>query len=258
MRIKQSVSAPMFMFGPGMTFEQIAEEVARIGYAGIEVWGCDDVEFPKQCELANKLGLRMSSFIGTGAPLNDPATRDQAVADLTKSIDIAAEFDVPGLICLCGDRREGVSDEQAIEDTAATLAAAAPHAEAKGVTLNLELLNSKVDHIGYQCDRTSWAVAVVEAVNSPRVKILYDIYHMAIMEGDLIRTIGDNSQWMGHFHAAGNPGRHELDDSQEINYTAVCKAIAATDYDGFVAHEFSPTGDPIAAMEDAFRRCDVE
>jgi hydroxypyruvate isomerase len=247
----------MFMFGKGMAFEQVADACADIGYAGIEVWGCDDVEFPKQCEYARAKGLRMTSFIGGGAPLNDPATRGQAVEELAKSVDIAAKFDVPGLICICGDRREGVSDEEALVDTAETLKAAAPHAEANCVTLNLELLNSKVDHIGYQCDCTEWAVGVVEKVNSPRVRVLYDIYHMAIMEGDLIRTIQNNIQWFGHFHTAGNPGRHEFDDSQELNYTGICSGIAATDYDGYVAHEFSPTGDPIDALKDAFRRCDV-
>ena len=257
MRIKQSVSAPTFMFGAGMSFEQVAEAAADIGYAGVEVWGCDDVEFPEQCEFAHKKGLRMTSFIGTGEPLNDPAVRDQAVADMIKSIDIAADHDVPGLICICGDRRDGVSDAQGIIDTAEALKAAAPHAEEKGVVLNLELLNSKVDHIGYQCDRTAWAVEVVRQADSSHVRILYDIYHMAIMEGDLIRTIRDNIEWFGHFHTAGNPGRHEIDDSQELNYTAICKAIADTDYSGYVAHEFTPTGDPIEAMKDAFVRCDV-
>ncbi|HDZ20652.1 hypothetical protein LCGC14_0418890 [marine sediment metagenome] len=257
MRIKQSISAPMFTYSAGMTFEQVVDAAVDIGYAGVEVWGCDDVEFPKQCELIHSKGLRMTSFIGTSAPLNYPAVRDEAVATMTKCIDTAAKFDVPGLICLCGDRREGISDQQGIEDTAETLKAAAPHAEKMGVTLNLELLNSKVDHIGYQCDCTTWAVEVVRRVNSPQVKILYDIYHLAIMEGDLIRTIRENIEWFGHFHTAGNPGRHEIDDSQELNYTAICRAIAETDYDGYVAHEFSPTGDPIAALKDAFARCDV-
>jgi len=254
MRIKQSVSAPTFM-SRGMTFQQVADAAADIGYAGIEVWGADDLS--AQCDYARKLGLRMTSFIGTGPALNDPAVRDQAVETMIKCIDLAAEHDVPGLICICGNRREGHSDQQGIIDTAETLAAAAPHAENKGVTLNLELLNSKVNHIGYQCDRTAWAVEVVRRVNSPRVKILYDIYHMAIMEGDLIRTIRDNIQWLGHFHTAGNPGRNEIDDSQELNYTAICRAIARTDYDGYVAHEFTPVGDPIAALEDAFNRCNV-
>ncbi len=240
-----------------MSFEQVAEAAADIGYAGVEVWGCDDVEFPKQCKFAHKKRLRMTSFIGTGAPLNDPDARDQAVADMIKSIDIAADHDVPGLICICGDRRDGVSDEQGIIDTVEALKAVAPHAEEKGVALNLELLNSKVDHIGYQCDSTAWAVEVIRQVDSSHVRILYDIYHMAIMEGDLIRTIRSNIEWFGHFHTAGNPGRHEIDDSQELNYTAICRAIADTDYAGYVAHEFTPTGDPIEAMKDAFVRCDV-
>jgi len=255
MRIKQSVSAPTFMYSAGMTFERVADAAADIGYAGVEVWGAD--ELATQCDFARKLGLRMTSFIGTGEPLNDPAVRDEAVQTMVKSIDMAADLDIPGLICICGDRREGLSDAQGVIDTAEALKAAAPHAEEKGVTLNMELLNSKVDHIGYQCDRTAWAVEVVRQVNSPRVRILYDIYHMAIMEGDLIRTIRDNIEWLGHFHTAGNPGRHEIDDSQEINYTAICKAIAETDYDGYVAHEFTPTGDAIEAMKDAFARCDV-
>ena len=257
MRVKQSISAPMFMFGKGMPFEDVADAAARIGYAGVEVWGSDDVEFPRQCEYAQKLGLRMTGFIGNESPLNDPATRDKAIDEITANIDRAAKFDVPGLICLCGDRREGVTDDQGADDVAKLLSAVAPHAEAKNVVVNLELLNSKVDHIGYQCDNTAWAVDIVRRVGSPCIRVLYDIYHMAIMEGDLIRTIRDNIQWIGHFHTAGNPGRHEIDDSQELNYTAICKAIADTGYTGYVAHEFIPKGDPIEAMKDAFVRCDV-
>ena len=257
MRIKQSISAPMFMYGKGMSFEDVADTAKRIGFDGVEVWGCDDVEFPKQCDYARKLGLRMTGFIGNEAPLNDPATRDRAAEEITANIDIAAKFDVPGLICLCGDRHDGVSDAEGADATVELLKAVAPHAEAKGVIVNLELLNSKVDHIGYQCDSTGWAVDVVRRVDSPRVRVLYDIYHMAIMEGDLIRTIRENIEWFGHFHTAGNPGRNEMDDSQELNYTGICRAIAETDYDGYVAHEFMAVGDPIAALQDAFDRCNV-
>ena len=257
MRIKQSISAPMFMYGKGMSFEDVADAAARIGYAGVEVWGSDDVEFPKQCEYARKLGLRMTGFIGNESPLNDPAARDKAIEEITANIDRAATFDVPGLICLCGDRREGVSDEQGADDVVELLSAAAPHAEANNVIVNLELLNSKVDHIGYQCDNTAWAVDIARRVGSPRIRVLYDIYHMAIMEGDLIRTIRENAEWFGHFHTAGNPGRKDMDDTQELNYTGICKAIAETDYDGYVAHEFMATGDPIAALQDAFDRCNM-
>jgi hydroxypyruvate isomerase len=131
----------------------------------------------------------------------------------------------------------------------------APYAEQKGVNLNLELLNSKVDHPGYQCDHTAWGVAVCERVNSPRVKLLYDIYHMQIMEGDVIRTIRDNIKWIGHFHTAGNPGRNDLNDTQELNYAGICRAIAATGYGLYVGHEFRPKGDPIAALHETFAIC---
>jgi hydroxypyruvate isomerase len=124
------------------------------------------------------------------------------------------------------------------------------------VTLVLELLNSKVDHADYQCDHTVWGAAVCEAVNSPRVKLLYDIYHMQIMEGDIIRTLRANIHHIGHFHTAGNPGRHELDGNQELYYPAIMKAISATDYEGYVGQEFSPVGETVHALEAAYRMCD--
>ncbi len=126
------------------------------------------------------------------------------------------------------------------------------------MTLVLELLNSKVDHADYQCDRTAWGVAVCRMVDSPRVRLLYDIYHMQIMEGDLIRTIRENHQFFGHYHTAGNPGRNEIDDTQEISYPAVVRAIGATGYAGYIGQEFIPRGDPVAALRDAFERCHVD
>jgi hydroxypyruvate isomerase len=120
----------------------------------------------------------------------------------------------------------------------------------------MELLNSKVNHPGYQCDHTAWGVAVCEKVNSPRVKLLYDIYHMQIMEGDVIRTIRDNIRWIGHFHTAGNPGRNDMDDAQELNYAGICRGIAATGYPYYVGHEFVPKGDLIEALRAAFALCD--
>jgi hydroxypyruvate isomerase len=130
-------------------------------------------------------------------------------------------------------------------------------AEQAGVNLVLELLNSRVDHPDYQCDRSEWGVRVVELVGSPRVKLLYDIYHAQIMEGDLIRTIQHHHASFAHYHTAGNPGRHEIDESQEIRYPPIMRAIAATGYDGFVGQEFIPTGDPVAALRYAFEVCDV-
>jgi len=124
-------------------------------------------------------------------------------------------------------------------------------AEDAGVTVCLELLNSKVDHKDYQCDHTTWGVDVIKAVDSPRVKLLYDIYHMQIMEGDVIRTVRDNIQSIAHFHTGGVPGRHELDDTQELNWRTVAKAIADLNFQGFVAHEFIPTRDPITSLKQA-------
>ena len=129
--------------------------------------------------------------------------------------------------------------------------------EDKGITLCLELLNSKVDHTDYQCDHTAWGVEVCKRVNSPRVKLLYDIYHMQIMEGDIIRTIRQNIQWIGHFHTAGNPGRHEPDASQELNYRPIAQAIVDAGFTGYLAHEYNPVGDPLRGLEAAVRLCDV-
>jgi len=144
-----------------------------------------------------------------------------------------------------------------MDNTVAFLNKIKPLAEDKGITICMELLNSKVDHKDYQCDRTWWGVEVVKRVNSPRVKLLYDIYHMQIMEGDIIRTIRNNIQYIGHFHTAGNPGRHELDSTQELNYKAIAQAIVDLGFTGYFSHEYSPVGDPLAGLELAISTCDV-
>jgi hydroxypyruvate isomerase len=148
--------------------------------------------------------------------------------------------------------RNGQDDKTGAEVTAETLRAVAPLAESAGVNLVLELLNSRVDHPDYQCDKTLWGVSVIEMVESPRVKLLYDIYHMQIMEGDVIRTIQDHHQHFAHYHTAGNPGRHDLDEEQELYYPPIFRAISATGYTGFVTHEFIPKGDPSEAMQVTF------
>jgi hydroxypyruvate isomerase len=252
-RIRQSVCAPMFR---SLSFEELCRQASRIGYEAVEFWGRDD-GFDEHVAAAKGHGLAVASFIGhSGSALNDPAQHDEAEAQLKASIDIAARHGVPGLICMSGNRQPGRSEAEAIRATAEGLARVAPYAEKNGVNLNLEVLNSKVDHPGYDCDHTAWARAVCEQVNGPRVKILYDIYHMQIMEGDIIRTIRDTIEWIGHFHTAGNPGRNDMDDTQELNYAGICSAIAATDYDLYVGHEFAPKGDPVEALRRAFALCD--
>ena len=257
MRIKQSVCYPIFR-SLVADLDGLYRAAAEIGYAAVELWGRGD-DLPEAVELANKHGLdiaSMSGHSGLAAGLNNRANHDRLASELRASIDIAAAHGIAGLICMSGNRQPHQSEIEAIDAVADGLRRVAPYAEQKGVNLNLELLNSKVDHPGYQCDHTAWGAAVCEKVNSPRVKLLYDIYHMQIMEGDIIRTIQSNIQWIGHFHTAGNPGRQDFDDAQEMNYGGICRAIAATDYDLYVGHEFKPKGDIVEALRRAFEICD--
>jgi hydroxypyruvate isomerase len=173
-----------------------------------------------------------------------------------RAIPLAAAAGVPNVICFSGSRN-GQSDDEGHAVCARGLAPLLPVAERHGVTLCMELLNSKVDHPDYQCDHTAWGVALAKQLNSERFKLLYDIYHMQIMEGDVIRTIRDNHQYIGHFHTGGVPGRHEIDDSQELNYRAVMRAIGDTGFKGYVAQEFVPTKDPRTSLAEAVKICRV-
>ena len=256
MRIKQSLCYPILDL-QGMPLEELFAIAADIGFVAVEMWSRGE-DFERIVRLAHQNNLAIASMAGHASltdGLNKRSNHDRIAAELRTSIDIAADNGIAGLICFSGNRQPYQPELDAIAAVADGLRRVAPYAEKKGVNLNLELLNSKVDHPGYQCDHTFWGVAVCERVGSPRVKLLYDIYHMQIMEGDLIRTIQENIQWIGHFHTAGNPGRHELDDTQEINYAGVCKAIAATDYDLYVGHEFQNRGDVVAALRQAFAIC---
>jgi hydroxypyruvate isomerase len=173
-----------------------------------------------------------------------------------RTIPLAASAGIPNLICFSGNR-EGLNDEDGLENCARGLKALMPSAERHGVTICMELLNSKVDHADYQCDRTPWGVALAKRVGSERFKLLYDIYHMQIMEGDVIRTIRDHSAYIGHYHTAGVPGRHEIDDTQELNYPAIMRAIRDSGFTGFVAQEFIPTRDPRTSLAEAVEICRV-
>jgi hydroxypyruvate isomerase len=178
--------------------------------------------------------------------------------ELEQALPLARRAGVANLIAMFGNRDPARAAHAAIDACVTGLSKIAPLAEESGVTICVELLNSRINHPGYEGDHTAFGVEVMRRVNSPRVRLLYDIYHMQIMEGDVIRTIRDNIQWIGHFHTGGVPGRHEIDDTQELNYHAIAVAIADSGFSGFVAHEFIPTHpDPFTSLADAFRICSV-
>lgn len=257
MRIKQSFCYPLFKTEE-MSLNTLFKTAADTGYPAVELWA-REANFEELMAAAKEHNLVVASMSGHASlrdGLNKRSNHDRIEAELITSIDLAAQHGIPGLICFSGDRQPDQSEAEAIENVAAGLKRVAPYAERKGVNLNLELLNSKINHPGYQCDHTAWGVAVCERVNSPRVKLLYDIYHMQIMEGDVIRTIQANIRWIGHFHTAGNPGRFDLDDTQELNYRGICQAIANTGYDLYLGHEFTPKGNRLEALRQAFAICD--
>ena len=258
-RIKQSFCYPCFVRDGSLTLEELLREAADIGYAGVELWARANAPFEEILGLAENYGLVVASMSGHDSlpdGLNKPDNHDRIEQELLESIELASKHKIPGLICFSGNRG-GLDDEKGIEIVAEGFNRVKDAAEEHGINLNLELLNSKVNHPDYQCDHTDWGVRVCELVGSPRVKLLYDIYHMQIMEGDLIRTVRDNISHIGHFHTAGNPDRKDLDEHQEIYYPPVMKAIADADYDLFVAHEFTPKGDALQALRSAFEVCDI-
>jgi hydroxypyruvate isomerase len=199
---------------------------------------------------------KRDNFITMG--FNDPANHAALLKELETTIPLAKRAGLTNMITMFGNRKAGIDNQQAIDNCVAGLSKIAPLAAENGITLCVELLNSKVDHHGYQGDSTAFGVAVMKGINSPNVKLLYDIYHMQIMEGDVIRTIRDNIQWIGHFHTGGVPGRHEIDGTQELNYHAVAKAIADLNFQGFIAHEFMPSrSDPFDSFAEALKICTV-
>lgn len=252
MAIKQSVCWWAFA-NRGAAPEALISAIAEAGYAGIELVG------QEYWPLIKDHGLAIASISGHTSienGLNRRGARDRIKGEIEANLELAVKWGIPNLICFSGNR-DGLDDEIGAEITAESLRQLAPLAESAGVTLILELLNSKIDHPDYQCDHTAWGVKVIEMVGSPRVKLLYDIYHMQIMEGDLIRTIQQHHSHFAHYHTAGNPGRQDLDDTQEITYPPIVRAIVETGYDGFLGQEFAPKGDPIAALKAAYDLCSV-
>jgi hydroxypyruvate isomerase len=249
-RIKQSVCRWCY---EKMSLDDLCKNAARMGLKGIDLLNHQD--WPT----VQKYGLVPSMTPGTvwiPVGFNRKENHEKLIRETKENIERAAAAKAPNVIVMSGNRR-GISDEEGKENCAIGLRQLTPMAEDKGVTLCLELLNSKVDHKDYMCDHTAWGVDVMKRINSPRMKLLYDIYHMQIMEGDVIRTIRENIQYIGHFHTGGVPGRHELDDTQELNWRTVAKAIADLNYQGYVAHEFIPTRDPMQSLEEAVKLCTV-
>jgi hydroxypyruvate isomerase len=249
-RLKQSVSR--WCYGK-IPIDDLCEAAKTIGYKSVELLDEKDWATPAKhgliCAMANGFGTIPVGF-------NRPDNHDKLVADAERMIPLAAAAGVPNIVCFSGNRA-GLADGEGIANCIAGFKRITPAAEQHGVTLCLEVLNSKVDHHDYQADHTAWAAQVVQGVASPRMKILYDIYHMQIMEGDVIRTIRTNFPHIAHFHTGGVPGRNEIDDTQELNYRTVMQAIADLGFTGYVAQEFVPKRDPIASMKQAFEICDV-
>ena len=261
MPIKQSLCIPCF-HDDNEDLDSFLDFVKDTGFAGVELWHRNNLNcYDGFCEGMQRRDLIIPSMCGhnnINSGLNDPSQHDRIEAELIDSINNAAKNKIPAIICFAGERLQGQSDLDAMHASASCLKRVLPHAENNKILLNLELLNSKIDHFNYVADHFDWGFHLAEMLDSPSFKLLYDIYHMQIMEGDLIRNIRRGIHRIGHFHTAGNPGRHDLDDQQEINYPAVCKAIAATDYNGFVGHEFWTTGtDKRAALSKAFATCNV-
>jgi hydroxypyruvate isomerase len=250
-RIRQSVCRWCYK---DTSLDQLCQWAVQLGLKGVDLLEVAEYEVPRRYGLLCTMGYAGGGTISDA--LNRPENHAAIEAAFRKNIPIAAKAGVPNVITFSGNRR-GMSDDEGARNTIAGLNRLKPIAEDNGVTICLELLNSKVNHPDYMADHTAWGARVMHEVNSPRIKLLYDIYHMQIMEGDLIETIRQNIAVLGHFHTAGVPGRHELDATQEIQYAAVMNAIADAGFQGYVAHEFLPTADPLTSLRQAVELCDV-
>jgi hydroxypyruvate isomerase len=249
-RISQSVSR--WCFGK-WSLDELCVVSKKLGLKAIDLLGPGDFATVKKHGLVASM---VSSHSLTNG-LADKKFHNECLAKLREAIDATSDAGFPNVISFSGNRR-GIPDDVGIENAVEALKKIAGYAEQKKITINLEYLNSKVNHKDYMLDNIHWGVEVCKRVGSERVKILYDIYHAQIMEGDIIRTLRDNKDYIGHYHTGGNPGRNEIDDTQELYYPAIMKAIADLKFDGFVAQEFVPRNrDKLKSMEEAFRICDV-
>lgn len=246
-RLRQGVARWCY---PDLTLDQLAKHAASLGLVGI------DLLEPNEFKTVKKHGLMvtMVSSHKLANGLCDPKFHDECLDRIHTAIEATAAEGWKNVICFSGNAR-GIDRKVGMKHCVDALKRITPAAEKAGVVLNMELLNSKVDHPDYMCDNSRWGIELVKRVESDHFKLLFDIYHMQIMEGDVIRTIQDSHPYLGHYHTAGNPGRHELDETQELNYKAIARAIADTGFNGFVSHEFRPTRDPVAGLKQAIQCC---
>lgn len=249
---------------PKVPFDQLCSAGKEMGLTSIDLVDPPDFETMKKHGLTSA----MVSFPSIAGPngekvgsipfgFNNPAFHDLLVQAYEPLIKASAAFGAKHVICFSGNRN-GMDEETGIKNCAAGLKKVLPIAEKHGITLVMELLNSKVNHPDYMCDHSAWGVALCKAIGSESFKLLYDIYHMQIMEGDVIATIKRDHQYFAHYHTGGVPGRHEIDDTQELNYPAIMRAIVDTGYKGHVAQEFIPAKpDVLASLKQAVGICDV-
>ncbi|MEL6986685.1 MAG: TIM barrel protein [Bacteroidota bacterium] len=235
--------------------EELVESAKAIGLKSIELLN------PDEWDIALNKGLTCA--VSNGSPLgitkgwNDPSLHEQLTKDLSAIIPLAAEKGIPQVIVFAGNRN-GMDDQVGLENCAKGLEPIVKLAEKHGVGIVMELLNSKIDHADYMCDHTAWGVDLAKKIGSSNFKLLYDIYHMQIMEGDVIRTIKENIDYISHFHTGGVPGRKEINQTQELFYPAIMKAIKETGFKGFVAQEFIPTRmNPLTSLKEGVKTCDV-
>jgi hydroxypyruvate isomerase len=273
-----TIAGTLARAGRAMTVDEVEREVknGRINQS-VSKWCYGKFSLEEMCVIGKKMGLKAIDLLGPNdfpilkkhglacsminthnltKGLNRKENHEECLAKIRTAIDAAAEYGYPNVISFPGNR-EGMPDDVGVENSVIGLKKIAGYAEKKGVTICLEYLNSKVNHKDYMFDNMAWGVEVCKKVGSPNVKILYDIYHAQIMEGDIIRTLRNNKEYIGHYHTGGNPGRNEIDETQELYYPAIMRAIADTGYKGYVAHEFVPKKDPIESLAYAVRICDV-
>lgn len=242
-----------------LALDKLCETVKKIGVKAIDLIG------PKEWGILKSYGVDSSMCNGAEISLtegwNDKQYHSTLIKNYEEHIELVAKAGYRNLICFSGNRN-GMDDKIGLKNCAEGLKKIMSTAEKKGVIIQMELLNSKIDHKDYMADKSDWSIQLCKEIGSPNFKLLYDIYHMQINEGDVIRTIQNHHEYFGHYHTAGVPGRHEIDDSQELFYPAIMQAIVKTGYSGYVAQEFIPTGktdqEKFVALKKAVKICDVE